>query len=75
MSLKNVTITDMTRNETTAAFREGDTLGDLLDFLGYTGLTNMSIEVNGTPEDDSYVLEAGDRITLTPKKHKSGTAE
>jgi sulfur carrier protein ThiS len=71
MGLSTVTIVDNFGEETQAAFREGDTLGNLLDFLGMS-TDNMDVRVNDILEDLDYVLQEGDEITLTSKKVKSG---
>ncbi len=69
--LSTVTIVDNFGEETQAAFRNGDTLGNLLSFLGMSS-DNMDIRVNDVLEDMDYVLEDGDEITLTSRKVKSG---
>ena len=47
----------------------GSTVGDLLDSaLGLTNLQGYVTRVNGETEFSSYILKAGDRVTIAPMK-------
>ena len=71
MALSTVQITDQFDNTTVTAFRDGDTLGALCNYLGFD-ISNLTVSVNGSPADASYALEDGDIIVLASKKVKSG---
>lgn len=71
MSLSTVEITDQFDNTTTTAFRDGDTLAALMDYLGFD-ISNLLVTVNDQEVASSYVLEDGDEIALASKKVKSG---
>lgn len=71
MSLSTVTIVDNYGEKTQTAFRDGDTLEKVLNFLGMN-TSNLDVFVNNETEPFSYELEDGDEITLMSRKQKSG---
>ena len=71
--MKKATIIGIDREENTTVFRNGDTLDDLLDYLGIQ-TSNADVTVNGAPAYFDAELEDGDVIKLTSKKQTSGAA-